>query len=98
MLAMHCDYFDALLFGDVGKRPSDEVSLEDVDPDDFATFLRALSCPLEAVRGTVILLQLRQTNVASICENIWRMIFRRQRGCSHAVGDLFRSEGNLGRV
>lgn len=51
---MHCDYFEALFFGDIGERPNDEGSFDglgiEVAPDEFATFMRVMLLE-EAVTG-----------------------------------------------
>ncbi|KAH7709546.1 Protein BATH-13 [Aphelenchoides avenae] len=41
-LAVHCDYFNARFYGEVGKHDDTEVQFDDMDPDDFATFLKVL--------------------------------------------------------
>lgn len=52
ILAVSCEYFDALFFGDFADRNKDEFVLQDVDFDDFAQFLKLLHPPYDAIDGT----------------------------------------------
>ncbi|KAH7714480.1 Protein BATH-31 [Aphelenchoides avenae] len=41
-LAVHCDYFSARFYGEVQQREDGDLQFADMDPDDFATFLKVL--------------------------------------------------------
>ncbi|KAH7714479.1 BTB and MATH domain-containing protein 15 [Aphelenchoides avenae] len=41
-LAVHCDYFSARFYGEVGQRDDGDIQFADMDPNDFATFLKVI--------------------------------------------------------
>ncbi|KAH7696909.1 Protein BATH-47, partial [Aphelenchoides avenae] len=54
LLATYCEYFDGFFYGDFEDRYRDEISLDDVDADDFDKFMRLILPPQESINGSNI--------------------------------------------